>query len=76
VTLAGGDAHALTLKDLLDAAEAIFVDEYRIHSDLLSALEEMSPWAQGGGEVTEGEVSPAQNADALSALESMMKEMR
>jgi len=73
VALSGGNPRALTLRDFLDAAEAIFVDEYRkMGLDLLSALEKMGGWSQAGPEAS---VASVDNASALSELENLMAGM-
>ena len=65
----------MTLKDFLDAAYALFVDEYRKGGmDLLSAVDEMKQWAAGDGKpVEKSSAEPAPNtADSLAQLNSMM----
>lgn len=65
VTLAGGKAHALTLRDFLDAGYALLVEEaVRVGVPLEAALDATNEWVAGGpkkkAEATAGVSQPIQ----------------
>lgn len=51
MTLAGGDPSKVTLRQFLDAAYALFIEEYQKIGGmtLFEATDRMSEWAAGGG---------------------------
>ena len=72
VTLAGGDPEAMTLRQFLDAAYALLVEEaQRLGIDLISALETHSKWAARSLLEAVNDTS-IQNQRALAELEKMM----
>ena len=63
----------MTLREFLDAAYAVLVDEYRRHGqNLFQALEEMSEWAQGGKQDESEAAVIAQNTRALADMDAIM----
>ena len=72
VTLAGGNPEAMTLRQFLDAAYALLVEEaQRLGIDLISALESHSKWAARSLLEAVNDTS-IQNQRALAELEKMM----
>ena len=73
VTLAGGNPEAMTLRQFLDAAYALLVEEaQRLGIDLISALETHSKWAARS--LLEAVNDTAiQNQRALAELENLMR---
>lgn len=71
VTLAGGDPEAMNLKQFLDAAYVILVDEYqRIGIDLLSAIEKVAQWTAGASE--DSPPPSHQNEQAMTLLKGRL----
>jgi len=63
----------MKLRHFLDAAVALFVEEYqRTGMDMLSALDAMKQWAAGDGEKSEARPDAPQNAASLQQLNSLM----
>ena len=75
MTLAGGNPDSLTLRQFIDAAAAVIVDEYRrLGIDLLTALEKVAVLGTDGTSA-DGETAMPDRVDNENAMQQLMARM-